>query len=294
MLKQKMPGELVKFTTKDGLVLEGFLHHSAKKNRRAIIHVHGMIGTFYKPPFLWELSKELKDTGYDLFMFNNRGTGLETRFTSKGRRKDIGTAHEKFEECILDIDAAIKTMQELGYKEFFLSGHSTGCQKITYYQAKKQNKKVKALLLLAPADDYNEARKKLGKKFQTAVKTAKQMDRQGKGPEIVPKWVSTYSGIEAFSAKRFLSVADSKSTEAQVYNYHGRMANFSKIKEPMFAVFGSKEAHKEISPRKMLKILREKTNSELLITCEIKGAKHSFYGNEKELVKGIKNFIVKL
>jgi len=285
MAIKKLLGELIEFKTKDNLTQYGFLKKSKQGNKKLIIHVHGMCGDFFRFPLTWILSKEIEKTDKDLFVINTRGAGLITRFYKGKQKKLIGTANEKFEESIIDIDAAIKTGKELGYKEFILSGHSTGCQKITYYQAKKKNKQVKALLLLAPGDDYNLAKTKLKKKFSKAVAIAKQMAAKGKSNEQMPKWVTPYS------AKRFLSYADTKNTECQLFNYSGKLKIFSSIKEPTLAVFGSKETRTDKTPKEMLKALQEKSSSSMLVTAEIKGAKHSFKGFEKQTSKIISNFL---
>ncbi|MFA5125439.1 MAG: DUF1749 domain-containing protein [archaeon] len=282
---KKMIGELIEFKTKDNLTIHGFLKKSREGNKKLIIHIHGMCGDFFRFPLTWVLSKKIEKTDKDIFLINTRGTGLITRFFKGKKRKLIGTANEKFEESIYDIDAAIKTGKELGYKEFILSGHSTGCQKISYYQEKKKNNKVKALLLLAPGDDYNLAKTKLNKKFKKAVLMAKKMVSKGKGEKQMPEWVTPYS------AKRFLSYADTKNIECNLFNYSGELKVFSKIKEPILVVFGTKEPKTDKTPKEMLELLRKKTNSKILITVEIKGAKHSFNGFEEQTSKTIRNFL---
>jgi len=276
---------MITYKSKEGFNLHGALYKSKKGNKQVIIHQHGMIGNFFGFPLINEEIKFLKGSAYDLFSTNNRGFGTVSNFYYKKKKVKIGTALEKFEDCIKDVNSAIESMRALGYTEFILQGHSTGCQKVAYYQAKTNNPKVKALILLAPVDDYNLAKTNLGKKFMKAVLFAKKMVKMKKGGELTPKWISYYS------AKRFLSYADPKNAEAQLFNYSGKLKLFSNIKVPVLAIFGSKERKTDKIPTQMLKVLEEKSRSNLLITKEIKGADHPFIGYEKETAKAVLDFL---
>ncbi len=282
-----LKGELINFKTKDGLTLHGFISKSKQNNKKIIIHLHGMTGDFYRHPLVWELAKELKGKEFDVFSINTRGAGIKTKFyRGKKEKVIIGTAFEEFEDCVIDINASIKKASELGYKEIILSGHSTGCQKITYYQSKEKNKKIKALILLGPGDDYGLAKKVTGnKKFNQILKTAKNLLMKKKGDTVIPKYFGD------FSAKRFLSYADLKNTEGNLFNYSGDLGHFSKITLPILTIFGSNDTTVPESPKKALQKLREKTKSMLLITVEIKNAEHNFIGNEKKTAKTIINFL---
>ena len=116
----------------------------------------------------------------------------------------------------------------------------------------------------------------------TTIKIAKEEARKENG--TLPKW------IHDFSPKRYLSVADLKNAEARLFDYSGEMKEFSKIRVPMLAIFGSKETPTQIKPKKMLEILGEKSKT-LLVTAEIKGANHGFTKKEKELCNCITLFL---
>jgi len=288
MRTKTLPSTIIKFLTTDGLEMYGALFKSKTNNRKIIIHEHGMCGNFYSSSLILDLAEGLQKTKYDLLSVNNRGSGFINRFQKGKKKVQIGTAFEKFEECIKDIDSAIKVATELGYKEIILSGHSTGSQKVTYYQAKKKNKKVKALLLLAPADDYNLQIIENGKKFGKIVNLAKQMVKGGKGEKQLTCVKNKYS------AKRYLSLVDPKMVEMQLFNYSGKLKLFSTLTCPILAMFGSKEEATNITPGEMLEILLEKSNSKNLITVEVYGANHQFKGYEKETVENIIGFLEQL
>lgn len=285
-----MKTELVKFYASDGLTLHGLLFRSGKKTKNVIIDVFGMTGDFFGMNHLQEFVNLARKSKFDIFFAGNRGLGVVFRFDKKGSKKSFysGTAKERFEDCTHDIKGAVRAMKLLRYSNIVLQGQSTGCQKITYYQYKTRDKNVKALVLMAPADDYNLARKTLGKKFSKAVKIAKQMVRNGRGDELIPSWISKYT------AKRFLSFADPKNAEAQLFNYDGDLKMFSKITVPILAIFGSKEQYALKPVRKYMRILESKTNSKKFAWKIIKGGNHTCEGKEAELARTVIKWLASL
>jgi pimeloyl-ACP methyl ester carboxylesterase len=294
-------GELLQFKTKDGLVLEGFLVRP-KNAKLCIIYVHGWGGNFYRELAVG-LARGMSKRGIAIFSINTRGhdtVALITRMIGRKRASfNGGVELEKFEDSALDIEGAIDGLKRLGFKKFVLCGHSTGSQKITYYQLRKINKSVIGLILVAPGDDYNIWRKEiLGKSFNEKRKTAKALVAKGKGDQL--------NFIEDSTPKRFLSVADLKNVEARLFNYDGELKEFSKIRIPVLVLFGSKEEHAIKPVNQYLKILEEKSNSKLfeshieksnskLFESHIvKGAMHRFYGHEDEVADLISNFVSKL
>ncbi|MCC6933710.1 MAG: alpha/beta fold hydrolase [Deltaproteobacteria bacterium] len=286
----KLNGTFFDFFSTDKLILHGLLAKTASRNKKLLIFIHGMGGSFYSSKLVAVLVAGLKNSGYDLMSINTRGHGTVSRLkTSKGARVLGGTAHEVFKDCIFDIKGAIKQAKEFGYKEFVLAGHSTGCQKITYFQHQVRAANVKAVILLAPADDYNIDLAEKGRlRMEKAVRIAKAMVKAGYGNMPVPSWISN------FSARRYLSIADKKSLEASVFNYTSSLKIFSTLKLPVLAVFGTDEVPCGMSSEHMLDLLHVKTNARLFMSALINKADHSFSGKEKEMVLAVKSFLKKL
>jgi hypothetical protein len=166
-----------------------------------------------------------------------------------------------------------------------LEGHSTGCQKAVYYQAKKNDKRVSAIILLAPADDLNINRKTLGKRFANSLRIASKLAKK-KSPLSQMMPLGIYSS--PISANRFLSFADPKHPEAQIFNYvDGRFKLFGKVKTPMLAIFGSEEEYRTMPVSKYLKMLKNASTSKHFASLELPGADHSFNGKEQELGKEV-------
>lgn len=294
-----MQCEIVSFKTADGLELYGALQENKKSNtavndlqerHTAIIHIHGMTDHFFESNTMTVMGKIAKDINAKFLTFNNRGAELVGTIN----HQFYGTALEKFEDCIYDIDAAISFMKKRGAKNIVLSGHSTGCQKIAYYYTKNTSKKdiknIAALIFLAPADDINVQKKILGKKFGESIRIAKKMISLGSSDMPMPKKF----GAPYFSARRYYNLYGGKSIEGHIFNYEENLEPVKKIKIPFLAIFGNEEQYATMDPKKMLQKIQAVAQNKKSQTALIKKADHGFHGQEKELSGEVKKFLTSL
>ncbi len=275
-----LKGEIVEITTKDKLELPGILFEPKAKTKTAIIHVHGFVGNFYENKFIGGLAKASINRRVAFLSFNNRGAGIVTEFIRRKNNKvkyvKIGGSLERFEDCIIDLRAAIDFLSRKGYSKIFLQGHSSGCQKITYYQYKTQDKRVKGLILLAPVDDVGYVKRLLGKKYRAALKIVRALIRRGKRTASVPKWIQFYPMLNAGVA---FQVIDKESPSGRLFDYSGELREISEVTCPLLAVFGSKDEYEE-KPEQKLELLRDKTGCDVKL---VNGANHGFSGYERKL-----------
>ncbi len=275
-------GDIVQFKTSDGLVLEGFLVRR-EKTKPCVIYVHEWGGNFYREPAAG-MVRELSRRKISALSINTRGhdkVAFITRIVGKKRTRLVGGVElEKFEETVLDIDGAIKYLKQLGFRKFVLCGHSTGCQKVTYYQFRKINSDVIGLVLMSPSDDYNIWKHMLGRNFDKTVKMAKKLVEEGDGYQ--------FNFVHGETPQRFLSVADTENIEARLFNYNGKLKEFSKIRTPVLVLFGSKE---KPSREPYLKLLESRSNSNFFESHVIKGVGHYYLGSEGRVADIISNFV---
>ena len=256
-------GALLQFTPRGAKKpLDAFWIPGQRKHKTLLIIVHGMGGNFYRSELKKEWLRACDRFGFDAFTFNNRGS-------------DRDVAFERFSDCVADLDGALAAGRALGYRRFVLLGHSTGCQKITLYQARRQNPAVRALVLASPADDLAICRRDLGKKYSYWVNHARKLVKQGKGDTLLPML------YEKFSAHRFLSIADPQSVEAQLLDYNGAMRHFRSIRCPVLAFLGTEEQFACMPVKRMGEILREKTRSENFHFFLVPGGDHGLHGHTR-------------
>lgn len=281
--------ELVRFRTKDNLELQGLLFEPEEKTKTVLVYVHGWTGNFYENVFIDYIAEAAVKNNLAFLTFSTRAAGFVKEFLEKkGMRTryiKIGGSLEKFEDCLKDIGAATKFLEKRGYERFILQGHSTGAQKVAYYVLKKQDKRVKGLILMEPTDDPPIVRRFLGDRFDEAVKYAKDRVNEGKPLEPMPAWLPF--GVQ-LSAQKFLSMSDKNSEEGRLFDYYGSIEEIRKLDCPILVVFGSITEYQE-RPEEKLMILKK-----ALKNCKTKlfiNANHWFFGLEKELGKTISEWI---
>ena len=282
---ERLPGDLLVYRTKDGLLMNGLLFRERNGNKAVVISVFGMVSDFFSAPRDYALIRELKGCGTDVFLAGNRGIGSVFPFDKNGKTVFLGTAREKFTDCVLDVGAAVNVAFKIGYRKIILMGHSTGCQKSVYYLYRTKDRRVKGLILLGPAGDYDVLRRDLKQKLPQAVRIAKNMIKHGKKDEITPRWVSYYT------PQRFLSYAVGTNPEARIFNYDSEMKEFRTVKCPILAVFGEKEQWATKPIKEHIKILKNATNSKSFSAAVVKGGDHSFTGKEKGLAKVVTGWV---
>lgn len=294
--KIRMEWNIVSFKTRDNITLYGGLikakkqlsakkTSSVKKSPTVVLHIHGMTDYFYEGKLVETVARAANATGSDFFAFNNRGMGIISLIDGRF----LGTSYERFEDCVIDIDAAIAELQKRGYKNIILSGHSTGCQKSIYGTYRAPRNRIKALILLSPADDYGYMKKICGKKFDTLRREVAAMMKQHRANDILPDRFKT----PKFSVQRFHHLYKEDSIEGGIFRYEKPLTMLRAItrarpKLPLLAVFGADEQFAAISPAQMLEHIKHAAPNAQ--TKLIPDADHSFHGKEKQLYRVLKNF----
>ena len=121
-------------------------------NTPIVIHVHGNFGNFYQNKFLWYMSEMYLQNGIDFLSINlSSHDGLAEGYYGV-QLKYVGGGVADYEASQLDIEAAVQYVQELGYKNVVLQGHSLGCDKIIEFAMNHEH--LFPLILLSPVDSY--------------------------------------------------------------------------------------------------------------------------------------------
>ena len=273
-----MLADIVSFTASDGLVLYGALYEPQAKSSFALLYVSGLGGSFYGRTQEALAKASLKE-GIALFSMQHRGSYIVESFNYSSGKKEMiaGSAMERFEDSEKDIRGAIAFLRSRGYKRIVLVGKSTGCQKSVYYLSRNRDRSVKGLVLLSPVDDRNfDLRNYRSKKaFGSRVALAKRIAKRDPNALMPPKKMSSDQRI--ISASRFLSTSDKSRPEGNIFDYEsGKLAQFSRIRVPVLAIFGSDDEYMVIPPAEAVKVL-ERDSSSKLSHFIISGAGHSLF-----------------
>lgn len=165
----------------------------------ALVFVHGVAMNFYLPP-LFEFGKELAARDLHCFVINTRGhdwicrAGNLTRFG--------GSAYENLEDCLLDLDGALKFLAKLEYRRFVLIGHSLGAIKSIIYQGTRQRSDIAGVVSCSAPKQFYSERISRQPEFRDLIEQAESMLANGRGEELMFVPVGATPGI--FSARTHL------------------------------------------------------------------------------------------
>ncbi|MGB7062715.1 MAG: alpha/beta fold hydrolase [Candidatus Zixiibacteriota bacterium] len=293
-----MKGEFCRVTTSDRIELQGlFVTPKHKVGETTVLHVHGLAGNFYENRFLDYLSEVLTKRGLNFLPFNNRGHDYIADFffqedAVKVTSKQIGSAYEVFEECILDIRAWIEFLQSRGSGKVILQGHSHGAVKAVYYLTEVQDPRITGLVLLSPSDDMGLQRSDLGKTFDEALDVARRKVKERKGEELMPSKYFVYP----ISARTYLDSFD-KNSHLGIFNLsrtdREKFRELERVEVPVLATVGSVEEAFIGQPQHFLSDLKTQfRNAKVFTGCVIEGAPHNYLGYERVLSRKIEEWIL--
>ncbi len=286
-----MKGELVRVWTEDELQLQG-LHCSAqeKTGLPAVLHIHGATSNFYRSQFLDRLAVELNDKGYCFLSGNTRGHDIINNVYAKDptASRRLGVAFEIFEDCLLDLRAWLDFLQEQGYEQAVLLGHSFGALKVAYYQSEAADDRVKALIFLSPADQgfWTEA---LGSEIEKTLAWAEDMVSKGMGDSLFSGPPIPYPMSAGTIHSLFVS---GKSDIFKFGRPHEPWETLEKLRCPILAVMGTVAEYITPSPAEALAILTSKAvSSQRCDTVVLEGAPHNYRGHEAQAAQLIAGWV---
>ena len=176
--------------TRDGLRLP-MIHFESNKKDICVICIHGMCGTIIDNYFATVWGKLLAKNDIGFIYEHNRGHSIENDIVMKdGSFKRCGCMYEIFEDCIYDIDLAIQTAKEKGYKRIILLGHSLGCNKVIYYYYKKHPNILG--MILASAPDMIESHLLIESDYEELLKEAKENIDKNQPTKLLHKMIEDY------------------------------------------------------------------------------------------------------
>lgn len=204
--------------TSDGLKLP-MVHFESNEKDICVICIHGMCGTIIDNYFATVWGKFLAKNNIGFIYEHNRGHSIENDIVMKdGSFGRYGCMYEIFEECLFDIDLAIKKAKELGYKRIILLGHSLGCNKVIYYHYERKPNIVG--MILASAPDMVGIHKSLQPDMLDLLKEAKENIDKGEPTKLLYKMIEDYMYM-------------SSGTYYNWYNENSNLDNLPVLANPM-------------------------------------------------------------
>lgn len=291
-----MKTSLNRIQTKDGIELVGLLYEPEIVTKKILVYIHGMAGNFYENKFLDFIARTLTDNGTAFFTFNNRGCEYikDLAKIEEGKRNfvRIGDTYEKFEDCLLDIEAGIDFAEEKEFSEIHLAGHSLGGPKIAYYASQTKDARLKSLVFVSPADMVGLA--EADKDFERDITTATKMIAEGRGEEIMPFliWGENYLTANTFLS---LSAEDSKVSVFSLYDPENKLSVLGQITIPTIIIMGKTDSATVVPVDELMTRVKSAMMFSSRIETVILGdAGHIYIGYEEQLAAAINTWLQKI
>jgi len=132
MSRIHVTGELVTFKNEREFHHDGILYQD-DKHAVTIVHVHGSFGNFYQNEFLRIMADAYVDAGINFLSFNLAGhDAMAEGYRHEWDFEYVGGAITQFDECLLDIQAAVDFVQPFS-ERVILQGHSIGCDRVLHF-----------------------------------------------------------------------------------------------------------------------------------------------------------------
>jgi len=276
---------LVRFVTPKGVLLNGYWI-GALRPKVVIVWVHGLGSSMFSKQ---EIARLLARDLTAVLMFNNRGHDkVASVQTKKGKYVKAGAAHERFTDCVDDIDGAIRFVRKTGAKEIYLAGHSTGCQKSIYWAHKRKGRGVKGIILLAPVSDWAAEVKRSGRrKVERASTIARSLVRRNSKHSLLPE----KSWHEVLDAQRFLNLYSPDSTEELFpYAQPKKLPRiFRSIRKPVLILWADRDEFADRSSKEITTWFGKHLRRGKVVS--VPRVKHSFKGGEKLVAREVQKFL---
>lgn len=266
--------------TIDGLKLP-MVHFESNEKDICILCIHGTCGTIIDNYFATVWGKLLSENDIGFIYEHNRGHSIENDIVMKdGTFKRYGCMYEIFEECIYDIDLAIETAKNKGYKRFILLGHSYGCNKVIYYYYKKHPDILGIILASAP-DMVGSHLKEQGIEYKELLKEAKENIDNNEPDKLLHKMIEDYMYMSSKTYYNWYN-ENSNLNNLPVISNPKHWEQFETIDVPILTFSGSKEKDYYLH----LDLLKEKA-----LSCNdfeykiIENTGHTYRTKEEEIGK---------
>lgn len=225
--------------TSDGLKLP-MVHFESKEKDICVICIHGMCATIIDNYFATVWGKLLSEKNIGFIYEHNRGHSIENDIVMKdGSFKRCGCMYELFEDCIYDIDLAIQTAKDKGYKRIILLGHSYGCNKVIYYFYKKHPNILGIIFASAP-DMMGSYLSAQSDEYEKLLNEAKENIDNNEPTKLLHKMIENYMYMSSQTYYNWYN-ENSKLNNLPVISNPKQWDQFETINVPILTFSGSNE-----------------------------------------------------
>jgi pimeloyl-ACP methyl ester carboxylesterase len=296
--------EIVWIESEDGLPLDGIVIRPVGVATKpiAVVHVHGFTSRFTLTTHVL-VGRHLARHGFTSVSGSNRGYSFGKNTQRRGTPVMIGAAWERFDECPLDIGAWVAFVVRLGFDDVVLLGHSFGVPKVVWYQAERQDPRVRGLICASPGPAFLVAYPEVVAKGDVAeprpfdmhylidpavIDQAERMVHEGRGQDLLP-WGSV--GSITLSAQTCLDRAAANRATFDVLGIATAAPAVARVRCPLLVFFGTEEAATMGGAAELDLIRRNAVSASRVDTHIVEGADHMYTERTTEVAELIAGWL---
>jgi alpha-beta hydrolase superfamily lysophospholipase len=175
----KMRPEFIRYKTEDQEILQALFWFPEEVTKTAVIYVPSATGGFSGQHDLSPIASEITSRGFAFMATNVRTVGNPSGWT-----------FARFEDCVQDVEAAVRYAKSRQFEDLVLVGHSLGGPRAMYYWVQTREPSIRALVFMGSiTSSYEEAQYRWPKnrrdEFDEFLQRARDLVREGKGQEVL-------------------------------------------------------------------------------------------------------------
>jgi pimeloyl-ACP methyl ester carboxylesterase len=203
--------ELVRSLTADGHRLDGALTVPATDSALhldldALLLLHGVAGNFYSGNLFDRLVAEFVEAGVAALRVNTRGHDSVSVVWGKSGPMFQGAAYEIVDQCRFDLAAWLDFLQQRGYRQIGVLGHSLGAIKAIYTQVHAPHACVRRIVACSPPRLSYSAfmNSEAQPRFFESVAAAQEQVERGQSNALImskfptPLWITATGYIDKY------------------------------------------------------------------------------------------------
>ena len=285
--------ELITLHSLDGHSHDALLHHNerltqvrARKTgrRTAQVHIHGIMGNFLVGTLRF-LPAAYAAIGFPMLV-------PETRMGNVGQL----FGHAIFDEALLDLDAAVRWLDDAGYDSLILSGYSSGATMAVRFAATRDLPQLRAVVLYGapwglPQSHEQRCRRwgsdppyedvlEMVRREVAADPDARMPDRmfaiaQSRGPDRLPRH------SEVYTWRTWWHTRGPNAVPAMTFR------NIGQVRAPILLVQGDTDQVVDFDEAVRLQAVAQAAGNEHTEVLRIEGAGHFFAGCEFAVTQAV-------
>lgn len=269
-------------TSEDGYQFTGLLCSSSQPSTALVLWVHGIHLGFAEPEYC-NIGRAVAAGGVAFLSVQTRGHDFGAWLRGPGGAKLAGSGWEIFAESLADLGGWMQLARSLGFEQVILAGHGYGAAKAVFYQAERQDRLVRGVVL---ASSGSMVRDTLD---PNQLAAAEQMAAQGRAQDLMP-WGTRPGALRStVSAQVYLSRAR---VHRDLYGYGEQPPALSRVSCPLLAWFGDRETKEGRDPKLFLDTIRRNaTRAAFVETRIVRGASYLYGGAEPAIARELLRWV---